>query len=366
MMRKDRADPLREKHRPETVWKLVESRCRQLSDAVAAARIPFLLALSWSFIWFWSIYAAGFSYISAQHERLESLRHAAAETSPSARAPFVHYCMRHFADLMEEGSKEAVAMDAGKLQHCAAEIEEQAKWARGARLDASLVTFPGGFARVTVADLAVIGELGLIIILAWSYFALRRENFAVRSIVDMDDATRLACGGVTGWLPGRFALVPKGRLLSAEHLAFAFHAVAQRFLFILTTRSRMLLAATLALAVFPAAVATLNWGTDLRDLVEDVLGYRRAALPFRAYVMVGIEVGLLALTWIITISTAKLIVETGVLLNGWALAVEKIWMEEWDERTDDPASPVVIEARTQRATKPTPADSVLYRLAGPS
>lgn len=42
---------------------------------------------------------------------------------------------------------------------------------------------------------------------------------------------------------------------------------------------------------------------------------------------------------------------TGILLNGWHLAVEYVWMKEWDERTQDTASSVEVNVKAQRVER---------------
>ena len=45
---------------PKTLWRLVEARCDQITDAISAARLPFLLGLTWSFIWISALYVGEF------------------------------------------------------------------------------------------------------------------------------------------------------------------------------------------------------------------------------------------------------------------------------------------------------------------
>ncbi|HEY2010244.1 MAG TPA: hypothetical protein VGH23_14740 [Rhizomicrobium sp.] len=61
----------------EIIWKVVDARCAQLSDAVLAARTPFLLALAWSFAMGWQFYVGNFGYVSQLRDmnigRLENI-----------------------------------------------------------------------------------------------------------------------------------------------------------------------------------------------------------------------------------------------------------------------------------------------------
>lgn len=61
------------KRRPETLWKLVEARCAQLADAVHSARVSFLVALTWGFIWAWALYSAGWGYLKNIRDTYQEL-----------------------------------------------------------------------------------------------------------------------------------------------------------------------------------------------------------------------------------------------------------------------------------------------------
>jgi len=134
-------------------------------------------------------------------------------------------------------------------------------FAEKAGLDQWLISFPAGFAKLHVTDLGIIGNLAFILILFWTFFAIRRENMAVETFVktDIDDKN--------GFLvPSEFDLIPQGDLFSAAHFAYAFQVVSQRFLFIIRTNSRPLLVTTVTLCAFPAAVSLLDLLIDLLDL----------------------------------------------------------------------------------------------------
>src|SRR5204862_1308337 len=96
---------------------------------------------------------------------------------------------------------------------CKEMIKQRFEWAERSHLDATIISFPGGFAKVIVSDLGIIGQIGLLLILSWSFFAVRRENHAIRAIVDMDEASR----NLNRWFPKRFKLIPKNSAFSAEH-----------------------------------------------------------------------------------------------------------------------------------------------------
>ena len=52
------------------------------------------------------------------------------------------------------------------------------------------MSFPGGFPKIEESDLGVIGQVGLLLILAWLFYTVRRENNALQSFVDIDKDTR--------------------------------------------------------------------------------------------------------------------------------------------------------------------------------
>jgi hypothetical protein len=59
--------PQTESRSHDSLWRLIEAHSKQLGDSVTAARIPFLLALTWAFIWAWALYAYEFSYVDVLH-----------------------------------------------------------------------------------------------------------------------------------------------------------------------------------------------------------------------------------------------------------------------------------------------------------
>ena len=232
------------------------------------------------------------------------------------------------------------------------------KWAGEVARDSLLITFPGGFGKATVSDISVLGQTGLLLLLIWGFYAARREYHAVLSWVDFGKADSEApLFKPTRWFPDRFGLRQTEDWLSAEHLAYAYHAVAQRFLFIFSTRDRQLRGLTLLLVALPSIVAMVNFITDLRDVHR--MG--EAFVP-TAWARIWLEAGLLVVVLLISLHIARLVARTGVILNGWYLAVARVWMEEWDERTTYPASPVVVDVARQRALKATDDEVTRYGL----
>jgi hypothetical protein len=59
----------RDKIYRETIWKLLDARCKQLSDVIGATRVPFLLALSWALLWFWALYTTDQGYLKLYRAR---------------------------------------------------------------------------------------------------------------------------------------------------------------------------------------------------------------------------------------------------------------------------------------------------------
>src|SRR5262245_25428102 len=82
-----------DKRTRETLWRLVDARCTQLTDAVAAARIPFLLGLTWSFVWIAAIYFAGFGYTHTYLTRYMKYSALAADTTSPNKEKFEEFCL---------------------------------------------------------------------------------------------------------------------------------------------------------------------------------------------------------------------------------------------------------------------------------
>ena len=163
------------------------------------------------------------------------------------------------------------------------------------------------------------------------------DEDAICAFVDMDDNTRKH-GGL---FPPDFILVPQAKYLSAEHLAYAYHAVAQRFVFVFSRRSRPLLFSTTLLVALPAIVATMHFFSD---------GYSLLSYGLVAHLLMrfSFEALLLIVVWFMTFKILKYVFDTSLLLNGWYLASD-IWMTEWDETTDNPAKRVYVNLRNQTA-----------------
>src|SRR5205823_14735362 len=134
----------------------------------------------------------------------------------------------------------------------------------------------------------------------------------------------------TEWFPVTYILEPQGRFLLAEHFAYAYRSVAQRFMFLFSQHSKPLLAFTILLCVVPALVASWNAYTDLRDLLV-FLRFRGGIIQTEVILFKMLaEVVLLMLVWIITCRIIRFDIETSMLLNGWQLAVQDVWMANWN------------------------------------
>lgn len=359
----NRIDPSR--HHPDTRWKLVDARCRQPSDAVAATRTPFLVALTWSFIWAWALYSQEYSYLQTYEARYSYYKYLAggggteetkapvgSEKDAAAAAEKRKVRADHFLEVCDERGvfkkrgrdpfteKE---YDLEKEEHrasCKAIVEKRYKDAATRVLASRFVEFPGGFTKLYITDLAVMGNVGLLLVLVWSFYSFRRENHAIKAFIEIKDSNQI--GYVSSFLK-TVELIPKDKFLSSEHYAYAYNAVSQRFVFILSSYSRPLLYTTIALASLPAMVSSWNFYTDMRDLFQGPF-YEKAA-----YQMAIVETVLLCLVWYLTISLAKLIIETSVLLNAWSLGVRDVWMQQWDESAQVAAPGARVDLANQQA-----------------
>lgn len=332
-----------EKVTNESRWKLINARCVQLTDSISNARTPFLLALVWSFIWAWALYNGDYSYLKFFKARYERLSILSSSSAPSDQKQLEGLCPNVVPGVYKPVAE--LPMDHAdadtKLEICKSKIKSTLDWASKEAQELSWVSFPGGFAKLHISDLGIVGQTGLLLLLAWSFFAVRRENHSFKAIVDMTDNVKKSAR----LLPTRFELAPTDPFMSAQHLSYAYHAVAQRFLFIFSSHSAPLLGVTVLLCSLPLLVAGWNVFTDLRDLSQSKMVYRPEA------VRVTIELVLFVFVCLLTHASIRLVVSTSLLLNGWYLAVRDVWMNEWDERTNAKASYVVVDLVMQKATQ---------------
>jgi hypothetical protein len=336
---------------PKTIWKLIDAQCQQLSDAVAAARVPFLLSLLWAFIWAWSLYSAEFGYLASfyRHRLAASVSYADASKSPEA-LQFKIDCNRVTGGSISDIVKAAEAVPASQQAdlnkdqkaRCKTALSNRLDWAEKTYLSSTVMSFPGGFPAIEESDLGVIGQAGLLLILIWLFYAMRREHHAIRTFVDMDKNTRDS--GVL--FPKSFVLEPQESFFSAEHLAYAYHAVSQRFVFIFSKYDRPLLGVTVFLFAIPGIVASLHVFSDLFDVID----YDWASALSVRLLVEGI---MLILVWYVTIGIMHHVLKSNTLLHGWFLASKHIWIDEWDETNEDPASRVRIDMPHQTKKMPS-------------
>lgn len=357
-----------EQQRRETLWKLVDTQCAQLADSVAGARRPFLLALTWAFIWASALYSFGFGdnkYMAAHYAGLSRL----VEAEKEDREELLKVGSLHEKSLEKDKmaelekkiaeSKEKIDTYCRDLSPQSSSIEirtsrcrnliaDADKLFKNAHHEAMFISLPGSLGKFSIGDLAIVGQFGLLLILSWSFFATRRENHAVRAFVDMDAHSR----NTTGWFPVTYILEPRAKLLLAEHFAYAYRSVAQRFVFIFSQHSKPLFAFAGLLTVIPVLVASWNAYTDLQDTFR-LIEFKSGLFPVRVYIIkIFIEIVLLVLVWLITYQIIRYDLETSTLLNGWELAARDVWMANWDA-TGHPPGRVKIDVRAQTAT-PSP------------
>jgi len=327
--------PASRKPRDEISWKIVEAQCVQLTDAVKSARIPFLLALLWAFLWSWSLYSFDFGYlVFYRHRLVQSIHYKDAAANSQEIKQFWGDCGRVTAFPFPPDH----VHNEDEKKDCVDALQKRDDWAEKAYLESTTISFPGGFAKQGLSDLGIVGQVGLLLILAWAFYSTRRENDAIRAFVDLDDETRR----LGYFFPKKFLLVPQDDFFSAERLTYAYHAVAQRFMFILARYNRPLLGATIALASLPSAVAV--WG-----VISDVEGLWYYRLDPSLVVRFGISVVLLIVVVYVTFNTIRYMVETSVILNGWCLASTKVWINQLNEAPDEPACTADIDIERQTA-----------------
>lgn len=330
----------------DTKWRLVAAKCAQLADAVTSARVPFLLLLTWSFAWLWALYSVGFGYTTIYFDRLAKLK------AVSELPEFEQICTAISPLSREDEIRVAGRIfkiePAKKLEYCRGLVTERYTFASNSYLQSMYTSLPGGMGRLHISDLGVMGNLGTLLLLSWTYFALRRENHAIKTFVDLSPADQKTGRA----FPSRFLLVPRDEYFSAEHYAFAYQSVSQRFMFILSSHSRPLLSLTIGLMAAPAIVSALNFVDDTADIFRTP--YLFEPIVWVRYAFEAVLVS------IVIFGTLKIIltsINSSLLLNGWHLAVRDVWLDAWDERNDDQASPVLIDATRQIAHAATNLDT---------
>jgi len=299
-----------------------------------------LVALAWSFIWAWALYSVDLGHLGTFRERYQVLLIESQFNFPSANLK--KNCEMIVTGVTSQSSSDGTERERSRLDMCKKIVEMRHNWAEIAYLNSSQITFPGGFGKLHISDLGIAGQFGLGLILSWVFFAVRRQNHAIRAIVDMDEHSRKNAT----WRPSIFVLKPQDVTLSAEHVAYAYHSVAQRFVFLFSQHSQPLLLFTMALLFIPALVATWNLYTDIRDTIA--LGMQ-VILFFK----VLIEIVLVMFAWVLTYLIVRFEIDTSVLLNGWYLAARDVWEDEWDETPEKQkmASSVKVDVAQQRAEK---------------
>jgi hypothetical protein len=143
----------------------------------SSARVSFLVALTWGFIWAWALYSAGWGYLKNIRDTYQEL-YALSLT---------HRNDVYFNDVCNQitsGITKATVTTSEKIEVCSRIVTQRFKWSDNAFLEGTMVSFPGGFGKLSIADLGIVGQFGLLLILSWCFFAVRRENYAIRAIVD--------------------------------------------------------------------------------------------------------------------------------------------------------------------------------------
>ncbi|QOZ24143.1 hypothetical protein [Bradyrhizobium sp. CCBAU 51753] len=325
----------------DVVWKLVDARCKALSDVIAATRVPFLLALSWALLWFWALYATDKGYVQtyrARYAAISSLIDSQNDAQTLKKICNDYVLEQTSLPSLVQGERIKISDDF-RLNYCKALIVSRRDLAEKTYFEQWLISFPGGFGKIHVTDLGIVGNLAFVLILSWTFYAIRRENLAVESFVK-SDADR-----ANGYrIPKKFNLIPQGDIFSGAHFAYAYQVVAQRFLFIIGTNSRPLLATTVVLCVFPSVVSLLDLLTDIRDLLTHTY-------ETEVWIRVMIGMVLFGIVCLLTEKIAGYIVDTSVLLNGWNLAVRDVWMKDWNDPKDETAPMVIIDRVEQKAFK---------------
>jgi hypothetical protein len=236
------------------------------------------------------------------------------------------------------------------LAICEQRLGELKERSQVALADSRVLELPGMPVKFHVSDLGVIGQSGVLLLLTWGYYAFRRENHAIKQFVRLRPARPIHWTNRMVRCPREYTLQAVDKHLSAEHLVYAYKAVSQRFVFMLSQPSPPLRAMTMLLVALPFVVSVANVVSDfltLKDLLEPFEKYEAGLLHARFRV----SAALLVPVALVTVASWRCFTNSGWLLNGWYLASATVWNDEWDERTTLPASEVAVDARAQIAVR---------------
>jgi len=317
------------------------------ADAVSAARVPFFLALAWSFSWAFALYSAEFSYAHTYRARYDYFYTLSYQlknyTSPPENVELLRDEKREFCNrILPDTQRNPIIERAHKFADVHEKLcDDLIEWRRGkaatAEYESQFVSFPGGFGKLYVPDLAIMGNIGLSLLLIWLYFASRRENQAVKTFVEIRDGNKRGLFADVY----KYVLDPQDKRLGPEHYVYVYHAIAERFLFILSQWSRPLLRTTAGLISLPALVSALHFYTDARDVLSK--SYEKSVL-----LLTMCELSLVLLVLVVTYSVISLVVDTSAVLNAWNLAVRDVWVGSLDETTHTIVTSVVIKGQSAR------------------
>lgn len=416
------------KHRRDTVWKLLGAACEQAAEAARATKLPTVLMLTWSVVWFMALYepklgsftnreAAALRQEWAGAVRLDSLVTRREETlidrsriealgkilelcpgrEPDKNKAFVQVreltrCqddLRGLPDGPEKRQAEAALsaflmaswtvlrdadvpgdartafyrcaerfgwkkpspaeLDRDQIRACRARAEKGADLAFSQQVESRFVALPGGLARISINDLALVGTVALLLLLTWTSLAVQAEYDSIRAFVDFSDSTP-----TTLWGSSRIVeLVPQHSAWQAEHLAFAFHAVRARLFNTFETRWHPMKIVNSAVLLFPVGVAVWEAGTALwwlwrqagdahfKEVYPTVLGHT------------VVEVALLCVVVAIWFRTFRLVNVASDLVRAWHVATEKLWTRNWDESVDVPPRSVTIDLGSREVLQVT-------------
>lgn len=358
----------KERHESTTKWKLVEIRCEALVDAAKSARAPFVLALLWAFVWGASTYTATVGYLQSYQARYEHLLNDvlgrefekfgircnvesdskrkcdrlpdASASSPIQVQDQLELACTKIGHRIEPAADSNVRVR--RIRDCAQEMANRINRTVEALQKEYMVTLPGFSPVLHQSDLGVVGALGLVLILLWLFFSMRRENHAIASFVNAFPRAN----SPRPW-DEPFLLCPQEKYWSAEHYAFAYSAVSQRFMFLFSTHSFLLHGFAVFLVSFPAIVATVSFLVDAFTAYDIIDKLKDVSVAFRLLAELALLGFVIALTW----AVVRYVVSSNRLLNAWYIATRDVWVDEWDERDETQASQVTVDLSKETAER---------------
>ena len=317
-------------------WWLVETKIDQIKKATANARRPLFLALIWSFLTLVSVYNHYWGYSNTLARRFE-----AALMSQDPCSDELTF-KRYHCDPNDEKTVQLCHIVPGNsyptegtskqtgAEWCREILKKQHEELLKQQVDFWKISIPGFGAPLTAYDLGVMGQLAIVLIFLWLFYATRRELHAMEGLVrvarnEPSWFRRLVADlRRSVFLDGNLRLDRAEKDIGTSYLGHAYHAISQEFVFITSRPRWYLLAATFVLLLLPSITSAVIAISDIGDLVHYFgMAVSSGSQGVSEYF---VRSGISVCSSLIAILLGSLVVRNeigaAVLLNAWAIAAE--------------------------------------------